>query len=198
MALISAKTIITSLSLFHITLGFFFLTSPITIADQALVYIIGEAMGMPYSRAFESQSPALAFLAVILAILGITDLVTLSLPEEIALVHLWGTQAPLRFLISFGLVSYTLAFSPSSPLYSTSSSSRGRLAHPSAQSRSAGYVPSNWGGDGLKNRVFFAFAFIELMSWFWVWVTLREEKREIAVRKAQRRRSSHGAGGAKS
>ena len=46
MALISAKTILTSLSLFHITLGFFFLTNPFTIADQALVWVIGEAMGM--------------------------------------------------------------------------------------------------------------------------------------------------------
>ena len=46
MALISAKTIITSVSLFHITLGFFFLTNPGTIADQALVYVLGEAMGM--------------------------------------------------------------------------------------------------------------------------------------------------------
>ncbi len=46
MALISAKTIITSVSLFHITLGFYFLTSPGTIADQALVYVLGEAMGM--------------------------------------------------------------------------------------------------------------------------------------------------------
>lgn len=46
MPLISTKTIITSLSLFHITLGFFFLTNPITVNDQALVYIIGESMGM--------------------------------------------------------------------------------------------------------------------------------------------------------
>lgn len=46
MALISAKTILTSLSLFHITLGFFFLTNPATIADQSLVYVMGEAMGM--------------------------------------------------------------------------------------------------------------------------------------------------------
>jgi hypothetical protein len=46
MALISTKTILTSLSLFHITLGFFFITNPGTIADQALVYVIGEAMGM--------------------------------------------------------------------------------------------------------------------------------------------------------
>ncbi len=119
MALISAKTIIISLSLFHITLGFFFLTNPVTIADQALVYVIGEAMGMvrspslgppspssavrlpgpckadrlqPYSRSFDTQSPALAFLAVILATIGITDFVTLSLPEEICMVHHWGSQ----------------------------------------------------------------------------------------------------------
>jgi hypothetical protein len=46
MGLISAATIITSLSLFHITLAFFFLTNPNQIADQTLVFIIGEAMGM--------------------------------------------------------------------------------------------------------------------------------------------------------
>jgi hypothetical protein len=51
MGLISAATIITSLSLFHITLAFFFLTNPNQIADQTLVFIIGEAMGMvcPYT-----------------------------------------------------------------------------------------------------------------------------------------------------
>jgi hypothetical protein len=46
MALISAKTIITSLCLFHITLGFFFLTNPASLADQAVVDVIGDAMGM--------------------------------------------------------------------------------------------------------------------------------------------------------
>lgn len=46
MALISANTIIASLAFFHIALAFFFLTSPVTIADQALVWILGEAMGL--------------------------------------------------------------------------------------------------------------------------------------------------------
>lgn len=92
MALISATTILTSLSLFHVTLGFFFLTSPVTVADQALVWILGQSVGLPYDRTFEAQSPALAFLAVVLVMLGLTDLVTLSMPEEIALVHHWGAQ----------------------------------------------------------------------------------------------------------
>lgn len=49
-------------------------------------------MIQPYERSFENQSPALAFLAVILATMGLTDLVSLSLPEEICLIHHWGTQ----------------------------------------------------------------------------------------------------------
>lgn len=114
MPLISAKTILTSVCLFHITLGFFFITNPLTIADQALVWVMGEAMGLvcrfsppaavivslpsdsplpqPYSRSFEAQSPPLAFLGIVLAIFGLSDLITLSLPEEICLVHHWGAQ----------------------------------------------------------------------------------------------------------
>ncbi|KAH8900931.1 hypothetical protein GQ53DRAFT_133158 [Thozetella sp. PMI_491] len=187
MALISAKTILTSLSLFHITLGFFFLTSPATIADQTLVYVIGEAMGMPYARSFDARSPALGFLGVVLAILGLSDLVTLSLPEEISLVHYWGMQAPLRSTIAFCLVFYTYLFSASSPFYADTS--RGRFSRPSAHAQNPGYSPSGWGGDALKNRVFFTFAFVEMISWFWVWVTLREERREMLARKAARRRS---------
>lgn len=47
-----------------------------------------------------------------------------------------------------------------------------------------GYAASTWGGDGLKNRVFFAFAFVEVVSWFWIWVTLREEKQSLAMKRA--------------
>ncbi|KAK3900598.1 increased loss of mitochondrial DNA protein 1 [Staphylotrichum tortipilum] len=211
MALISAKTILTSLCLFHITLGFFFLTNPGTVADQAVVYLLGESMGLPHSRSFESQSPALAFLAVVLALIGITDLVTLSLPDEICLVHYWGMQAPLRLTLTFLLTLYSFLFSPSSPLFSAphlhntssppsgSSASSSRFTHPSAYhaAHNMGYSPSGWGGDALKNRVFFTFMFVETVSWFWVWVTLQEERREMMARKARRRSGSgygHGHG----
>lgn len=59
MGLISAKTIITSLSLFHVMLGYFFLTNPGTLADQAIVYMFGEAMGMV--RNLCSPAPFLSF-----------------------------------------------------------------------------------------------------------------------------------------
>merc|ERR1712000_548619 len=44
------------------------------------------------------------------------------------------------------------------------------------------YTPSTWGGDMLKNRVCFTFFFLEMVSWFWVWVTLREERYELVMR----------------
>lgn len=152
----------------------------------------------PYSRNFETQSPALAFLGVVLATIGISELCTLSLPEEICLVHFWGTQgalipfpllsrdavpeanfsmptAPLRFSISLVLMIYTLAFGPSSPISSA--------PHP-------GRAPySSWGGDALKNRVFLTFIATELIAWFWAYVTLREEKEQVLARKAKRRNS---------
>ncbi|KAK3320106.1 increased loss of mitochondrial DNA protein 1 [Cercophora scortea] len=191
MPLISAKTILTSLSLFHITLGFFFLTSPSSVADQALVYLLGSSMGLPNVRSFEAQSPALAFLGVILGIMGISDLVTLSLPDEISLFHHWGAQAPLRLTLTFGLTLYTFFFSASSPLYSEGGGGgAARAAHPSTHTpHNASYTPSGWGGDALKNSVFFTFMFVETFSWFWVWVTLREERQELMAKKARRRSS---------
>lgn len=45
----------------------------------------------PYTRSFETQSPPLAFLAAVLLIVGISDLVSVSLPEEISQYH-WGSQ----------------------------------------------------------------------------------------------------------
>ncbi|KAF6844623.1 hypothetical protein CMUS01_00913 [Colletotrichum musicola] len=186
MPFISARTIITSLSLFHITLAFFFITDPATIADQALVYMLGESMGMPHARSFENKSPALAFLGAVLGMMGFTDLVTLGMPEEVWVDHHWGTQAPARLFLSLCFVIYTFFFGPSSPLYGGLNRG-GRFAHPSAHARNPHYTPSTWGGDGLKNRVFLTFAFLEMLTWFWVWVTLREEQEQIARERLKRR-----------
>ncbi|TVY80387.1 hypothetical protein LSUE1_G003409 [Lachnellula suecica] len=168
MALISAATIITSLSLFHITLAFFFLTNPSQIADQTLVFILGEAMGMPESRTFETQSAPLAFLSAVLLFLGVSDLVACSLPEEVYS-YFWGSQAPVRLILLFTYTFYSFFFSAKSPMYAGSGM----------------YSPGGW-GEGLKNRVFFTWAFVEMITWFWAFITLREERRELALRIQQK------------
>ncbi|KAI0536664.1 increased loss of mitochondrial DNA protein 1 [Xylaria digitata] len=181
MALISASTILTSLCLFHITLAYFFYTNPQTIADQAFVWVLGEAMGMPQTQYFSTPSPTSSFLAVILFFVGLSDLITLSMPEEIWLIHYWGSQAPVRIVLFGCLTLFTYLTTPSV----LSSSSRLSPHHyPAAYGTASG-------SEGLRNRVFFAFTFLEFLSWFWAWVTLREEAAAFVVRK--RRRSSSNA-----
>ena len=71
------------------------------------------------------------------------------------------------------LTTYSYFFSASSPLYSSASSAYT-------------YTPSGW-GEGLKNRIFFTWAFVELVTWFWIWTTLREERFEWARKIAEKR-----------
>ena len=46
MGLISGTTIIRSISLFHLTLAYFFMAAPQSLSDQNLVFILGESMGL--------------------------------------------------------------------------------------------------------------------------------------------------------
>ncbi|RYO73880.1 hypothetical protein DL764_011046 [Monosporascus ibericus] len=190
MAWASARTIISSLSLFHITLAFFFFTNPSLIEDQSLVYVIGEAMGMPQAgSAFSTPSPANAFLGVVLLVLGISDLVSLSaLPEEAWLVHHWPAQAPLRCFVFVALAVF--AYATNSPA-GRADPSKGRISHPRAPWVGADYGTRGGGAEGLRNRVFFTFAFVEFLFWFWAWTTLKEESRAFVEKKRQRA----GAGG---
>ncbi|PHH62655.1 hypothetical protein CDD81_6801 [Ophiocordyceps australis] len=164
MPLITSKTLLTSISLFHMTLAFFFLTSPSTVNDQILVYILGESMGIPIVRGFDSPSAPLALLAVVLALLGLSDLVSLSMPEELGSLYHWGTQAPLRSFITMALVFYSYFQSVRVP-----------------RGPSSAHDASLHGGN-LTNRVVFTFAFLEMITWFWIWVTLREERHGIIER----------------
>lgn len=83
-----------------------------------------------------------------------------------------------------GFILYIYLFGPSSPAYATGT----RLSHPPSHNPS--YRPGGWGGDALKNRIFFTFMFIEMLTWFWIWVTLREERDEIMSKKSRRRSQS--------
>lgn len=91
--------------------------------ERGWLYVSDNVCYQPYERSFENQSPALAFLAVVLGTMGLTDLVSLSLPEEICLIHHWGTQGNLPCLFPFPpkttlLYTPKLTLSPF-PIYSS-------------------------------------------------------------------------------
>lgn len=45
-------------------------------------------------------------------------------------------------------------------------------------------------GSYLKNSVVFSWGFIELSMWFWIYVTLREERRERARKIVEQRKTA--------
>jgi hypothetical protein len=168
MALISAFTVIRALSLLHITLAFYFLTNPRMIADQNLVYLLGEAMQLvqpilPFPCSiylltldmqvhvpdFNKPSPATAFLAVIFAFLGISDLTSVSMAEPLA-VEYWSSMTPIRLIFLFPLTAYTYWAKPDGL----------------AAVKSKYYKASP--GIHLQNGMIFTWAFLELVLWFWV------------------------------
>ncbi|KAA6416323.1 MAG: hypothetical protein FRX48_01043 [Lasallia pustulata] len=173
MAILSAASIIRSLSLLHLTLAYFFLTSPATIGDQNLVFILGAAMGLPDAPSFTTPSAPTAFLAILLALLGLSDLTAASLPEEIGSYY-WSSQAPVRLFFFFVVTGYTYLFKPGGMGLGLVSKSG---AH------TAGV------GDELKNSVVFTWGFVEVICWFWIYVTLRDERRETVARAVAKRKA---------
>ncbi|KAI4120090.1 MAG: hypothetical protein LQ345_000046 [Seirophora villosa] len=167
MAIITSAALIRALSLFHISLSYFLIASPSTIVNQSLVFILGASMQLPTPDSFSISSPSITFSALLLALLGLIDLTGCSLPEEIGSLY-WGSQAPIRSAFFFTLSAYTFAFKP---------------ADLSAEKASS----SPW--DTLHNSVVFTWSFLEMIYWFWIFVTLREERTELAVRREKRKRA---------
>ncbi|KAL8914597.1 MAG: hypothetical protein Q9171_000778 [Xanthocarpia ochracea] len=125
-------------------------------------------MGLPTSPSFSVASPSTALSALFLALQGFTDLTACSLPDEISSYY-WGSQAPIRCTFFFALSGYAYAFKPEGPI------------------RGVSQQASPW--DNLNTGVVFTWSFLEMISWFWIFITLREEREELAVRKAERKKA---------
>ena len=112
-----------------------------------------------------------AFVAVLLAFLGVSDLVAVSLEDEVAREY-WGSIIPVRLIMLFGLSGYTYLFR------------EGGMLGPKTKIWGARSSP----GDYLKNSMMFTWSFMEMVLWFWVFITLRDERRQAAVRLIEKRK----------
>ncbi|KAJ4370592.1 hypothetical protein N0V83_005113 [Neocucurbitaria cava] len=170
MAIISASAMIRSLSLFHVTIAALLLKNPAIVSNQGVIYLLGESMQLPTPRDFNKPTAATAFIAVLFALLGLTDLTALSLSDDV-FVEFWGTQTPVRCAFLFALTGYTYMFK------------EGGMYAP----RSYDYRMS--AGASLNNSIIFTWGFLELAAWFWVFVTLRDERREKARKLIEQRQA---------
>jgi hypothetical protein len=84
----------------------------------------------------------------------------------------WGAQNPVRLVFLFALTGYTFLFKEG-----------GMFGPARGLGRSLGP------GSYLKNSVVFSWGFIELSVWFWIFITLREERRERARKIVEQRKA---------
>lgn len=192
MAIISAMSIIRSLSIFHLTAAYFLLTAPATIADQNLVFILGAAMDLvssspssfppplpfspfrglpnltnPYLKpspisAFTAPSPATALLGAVLALSAIADLTAAGSLPRESSSLYWSSQAPVRLLFFFAVTFYAYAFKPGELAV------QGTALGTKAAGLGLGTAKGRPGWDELKNSLVFSWGFLEMMVWFWV------------------------------
>ncbi|KAK5124030.1 hypothetical protein LTR85_002227 [Meristemomyces frigidus] len=120
----------------------------------------------PHVATMDKPSEASAFIAVILALLGVSDLAAASMKEEIAL-HYWIANVPARLAFFFVVTAYVYLFKEGGVFGSMSS-------------RQAGI------GEPLQNGMVFAFGFLEIAAWFWVFTNLREERGQLAKHRMER------------
>ncbi|KAL8709121.1 MAG: hypothetical protein Q9220_006142 [cf. Caloplaca sp. 1 TL-2023] len=126
-------------------------------------------MDLPTPESFSEASPSTTLSALFLSLIALTDLTACSLPEEIGS-YFWSSQAPIRCTFFFALTGYAYAFKAGGP-----------LRKPRSEQAS--------GWENLNNSVIFTWGFLEMLCWFWVFITLRGEKRELAIRKAEKKRA---------
>jgi hypothetical protein len=183
---ISSYTLIRSVSLLHLTAAYFFLYKPQLLTEHNMVVILGEAMQLVRlffllptlsqpSYSFSSQPPTSAFsnptevtalVAILLAFLAISDLLAVSLPDRTCLEY-WSNVLPVRLAIFFATTAYIYLFNTSHD--STLQAIKGPNASPLQL---------------IKNSFVFSVMFLETLHWFWVFVALKEDRREWMVREA--------------
>lgn len=117
----------------------------------------------PHVTDFNKASPVTALLGLLFGFFGVSDLIAVSINEPVA-VEYWSAVTPLRLVFLFPLTAYTFLYQPD---YFSGVKAKLHAASP---------------GDNLKNSVTFSWCFLETVMWFWVYVSLREQRRAAAQR----------------
>lgn len=174
MALLSSMTIVRFLSLFHLMAAYLFLTNPRAISETNLVVILGEAMNLPPTSTLTKPTESTALIALLLTFLAITDLTACSLPELTSLEY-WSAQTPIRLALLFAVTIYAYLFKDDGVF--------GR-----GVTTVGGFTVDKSLGRFVRNDLVFAAAFTEVCLWFWVFTLLRDERKALATRIAEKQK----------
>ncbi|KAL2864589.1 uncharacterized protein BJX67DRAFT_206401 [Aspergillus lucknowensis] len=218
MGFLSAKTLIKAHALFLFTLAVYLTKSPEVITESDVVFMLGEFLQLDSTPTFSRPQSPFAICGILLVADALVDLILVTkiphINEILAMAEAARSQAPssingparirsnpfiarLASLYSeiWTLLSasrFCLFFAVSFFIYQSKPDAWGVVGGTGAGSAVAGSGVGSKGElsglDQLKNRVVFTYGFMEMMFWFWIFLTLREERQEVAARFAEQDR----------
>ncbi|KAL2828684.1 increased loss of mitochondrial DNA protein 1 [Aspergillus cavernicola] len=209
---LSSKTLIKAHALFLFTLAVYLTKSPEVITESDMVFMLGEFLQLDASPSFSRPQSPFAMCGILLVADALIDLILVTkvphINEILAMAEAARSQAPDS--VSGGSGSGSTMNIRSNPFVARLASLYSEIwtllsacrfclffavsffiyqSKPAAWGVSPAVAASQGGLSGLdhlKNRVVFTYGFMEMMFWFWIFLTLREERQEIAVRFAER------------
>ncbi|KAL5333766.1 increased loss of mitochondrial DNA protein 1 [Aspergillus crustosus] len=211
MGFLSSKTLIKGHALFLFTLAVYLTKSPEVIVESDVVFMLGEFLQLDASPSFSRPQSPFAMCGILLVADALIDLILVTkiphINEILAMAEAARSQAPstvngvarmrsnpfiarLASLYSeiWTLLSasrFCLFFAVSFFIYQSKPDAWGIKFTTPVAGHGSGEVS---GLNQLKNRVIFTYGFMEMMFWFWIFLTLREERQEISARFAERER----------
>lgn len=99
--------------------------------------------------------------------------------NQLAALEYWTSQTPIRLVMLFGLTAYTY-LTRDGGFFGTSSDA--------ATFGMASSKKSSSTGEHIRTDLIFSLAFIELCMWFWIYVSLRDERRALGEKLAERQK----------
>ncbi|KAL4961435.1 uncharacterized protein BDV14DRAFT_124407 [Aspergillus stella-maris] len=213
MGFLSSKTLIKGHALFLFTLAVYLTKSPEVITESDVVFVFGEFLQLDSSAAssFSRPQSPFAMCGILLIADALIDLILVTkiphINEILAMAEAARSEAPgavnglsrmrtnpfiarLATLYSeiwtlLSISRFCLFFAVSFFIYQSKPDAWGGKGTSFGGADADGAVS---GLEHLKNRVVFTYGFMEMMFWFWVYITLREERQEVGTRFAERER----------
>ncbi|KAF7116392.1 hypothetical protein CNMCM5793_004636 [Aspergillus hiratsukae] len=209
MAFLSSKTLIQAHALFLFVLAVYLTKSPSTVTESDVVFMIGEVLQIDAAPSFSRPQSPFALCGILLVADALVDLIVVAkiprVNELIAMVQAARNQSSMPMSMSSAMQNPFAARLASlySEIWTLLSAARFCLFFVVSffiyQSKPDGWgvgaargtgrygsVEATSGLDQLKNRVVFTYGFMEMMFWLWIFITLREERQEIAARFVER------------
>ncbi|KAF3274622.1 hypothetical protein TWF173_007689 [Orbilia oligospora] len=170
MGLVSASTQIRIISALHLAIAYHLIFQPKLLDQQGVVVLLGQAMGIDEVVSFSSAAvrPVSSFLGLLFGFIGCSDLIAASIDGIPFYIH-WGGQAPIRVTFFFALACLTYVYD----------------ANPQAQK-----TFFTVGLSTLKTNWVFSWAFVEIIGWFSIYSTIREERQAIFIGRENETRNS--------